>query len=190
MIIEDILKEYPKKIVIKNGEEAILRPLQKYDAERLFQFFKEGIEEEELALLKDNVKDPNTISRWCRDIHYERVFPLVAEKNSGEIIGDATLHMRDFGWAKFIGKIRFAVNKNYRNLGVGSAMIRELIEVAKKLNLDKLWAEVVSTQNAAQKALERLGFEKAGTIPKLAKDYQGNTHDVYIYILDIWQQEY
>ncbi len=188
-MIEFILEEYPKKVSLKNGEVITIRPLKAEDCEALIAFFKEGVEEEETALLKDNIKDPKVIKNWCENINYERVFPLIAEKN-GKIIADGTLHMRDFGWAKFIGKIRFVVSKDYRGKGVGKALIRELIDIGEKLNLDKLWAEVVDVQKSAEKALKKLGFEYAGTLPRIAKDDKGRLHDVHILIYHISREEY
>ncbi|NPA15456.1 MAG: GNAT family N-acetyltransferase [Deferribacteres bacterium] len=188
-MIELVLEEYPKTVKLKNGEEITVRPLEPSDFEALVRFFKDGVEEEETALLKDNIKDPTVIKRWCENIDYKRVFPLIAEKD-GKIIADGTLHMRDFGWAQFIGKIRFVVSKDYRGKGVGTILIRELIQAGEKLNLDKLWAEVVDVQEKAERALRKSGFEPAGTLPQIAKDNEGRLHDVHILIYHIFKEEY
>ena len=46
-----------------------------------------------------------------------------------KIIGDGTLHRRRAGSRKHIGEIRVVVDLDYRNKGIGTALMHELIDM-------------------------------------------------------------
>jgi len=179
---DGIVARYPKEVVLKTGGKVYLRPLREDDVERLYDFFLNEVSEEDLMLLRDNVKDYYVVEGWCKNLDYDRVFPLVAETEEGRILGNATLHHRDYGWSRRVAKIRVLTCLRCRGLGLGTAMVRELLEVAQLMGMEKVMAEVLSSQKAAMDALEKLGFQKVACIPELAHDYKGNKHDLCIYL--------
>ena len=182
MTIEEVLSGFPKKITLKNGKRALIKPLERSDYEGLLNFFLRDVKEEDVVFLKDNVKDPSTIRAWCENINYERVFPIVAVVDN-TIVGNASLHMRDFGWARYLGKIRVTVSVNFRKMGLGKAMVKTLEEVATGLLLERLWAEVVEgAQAAGAKLFLDLGYQKAGTLKSIVKAPDGALYDLGIYI--------
>lgn len=185
---ERVLGRYPKAVKLKDDSVVKLRPLKEEDMEILYHFFLTSVSEDDLMLLKDNVKDYNVVESWCKNIDYDRVFPLVAEGKEGRILGNATLHHRDYGWSKAVAKIRVLTCATCRGLGLGTAMIRELLEVAQFMGVEKVMAEVLSSQEAAMEALEKLGFQKVASIPRLARDYKGGEHDLCTYLYTIKPQ--
>ncbi len=185
---ERVLSRYPKVTELRNGSTVKLRPLKREDVEMLYHFFLTSVSEDDLILLKDNVKDYYVVEGWCRNIDYDRVFPLVAEGEEGKILGSATLHHRDYGWSRAVAKIRILTCATCRGLGLGTAMIRELLEVALLIGVEKVMAEVFSSQEAAIEALEKLGFQKGACIPRLARDYKGVEHDLCIYVYTVKPQ--
>ncbi len=182
---ERVLGRYPKIMELRDGSMVKLRPLKGEDVEMLYQFFLTSVSEDDLMLLKDNVKNYYVVEGWCKNIDYDRVFPLVAEGKEGRILGNATLHHRDYGWSRAVAKIRILTCATCRGLGLGTAMIRELLEVAQFMGVEKVMVEVLSSQEAAMEALEKLGFQKGACIPKLARDYKGGEHDLCIYVYTV-----
>ncbi len=185
---ERILARYPREVVLKNGSKVFLRPLREDDVERLYDFFLNEVSEEDLMLLKDNVKDYYVVENWCRNLDYDRVFPLVAQDEGGRIVGNATLHHREYGWSRQVAKIRVLTCLGCRGLGLGTAMVKELLEVAQIMGLSKVMAEVLSSQKAAMDALEKLGFQRVACIPGLARDYKGREHDMCVYVYTVTPQ--
>lgn len=173
---------FREKVTLSDGSVVYLRPLTKNDTERLYEFFLHGISEEDLLLFKDNVKDYFLVKKWTENINYDRVYPIVAETEEGIIIGVATLHMRDFGWEKDVGKIRVSICRECRGKGLGKALTAKLIEIAKEKNLRAIMAEVLSAQKNAISALKKAGFEEPVVIKELARDYLGNRYDLHILI--------
>ncbi len=186
----ELLSEiYPKRVTLKNGKTVTLRPLREEDVEPLYQFFLTSVSEEEMMLLKHNVKDRFLIESWCKEINYERVLPLVAVTDEGSIIGEATLHRSDFGWSSRIAKIRCVTCNRCRGMGLGSTLFLELMAIARAEGKEKVWGEILSSQLAPAAMLKQLGFERVAVIPRLARDLFGNPHDLWIYIYDFTGEE-
>ena len=66
--------------------------------------------------------------------------------------------------------------KDKRNLGIGTALLQELINIAKLQNINKLTLEVSKENQTAIHLYEKLGFK---TIAMREKYYK-NTYDAYI----------
>jgi len=187
--VQLLAEAYPKRVTLKNGKAVTIRPLQRDDVDLLYQFFLTSVSEEELLLLKHNVKDRFLIESWCINLNYNRVLPLVAVTEEGNIIGEATLHRTDFGWSSRIAKIRCVTCNRCRGMGLGKAMFSELLAIARAEGKEKVWAEVLSSQLAPASVLKQLGFERVAVVPRLAKDLFGNTHDLWIYLYDFTGEE-
>ena len=149
---------FKEKVELEDGSYVYLRPLKETDTEKLYDFFLNKISEKDLMLFKDNVQDFFLVKKWTENIDYERVFPVVAETEKGEIIGIGTLHMRRYGWSKDIGKIRLSICKECRGKGLGREIAKKLIEIAKIRGLRAIMAEVLSAQQPAIRALKKLWF--------------------------------
>ena len=86
------LREFPKRIRLRDGSAVTLRPMVESDEAELLAFFCR-LSPEDRQFLRDDVTRPELIRAWCRNIDYNRVLPILAECE-GRIIGDAALkHM-------------------------------------------------------------------------------------------------
>lgn len=142
-----ILKDYPKKERLKNGNEVLLRPMHKEDYQALHNFFS-SLPLEDRLFLKEDVGDPEVINTWIKNLDYSRIIPILAEIN-GIIIGDATLHLRQFGWSRHVGEIRVVTDAKFRRQGLGLLLTREIFLLAVRLKLEKIVAEMTDTQGSA-----------------------------------------
>ena len=173
-----MLAGYPKKVQLHTGTGVTIRPMVKEDADKLHTFFSR-VPREDRLFLRDDVTMRDVIDAWARDLDYDRVLPLVAEVG-GNIVGDATLHRRKFGWTSHVGKVRLLIDKDYRGKGLGALMIEELISVAKKAGLGLLVAEIMGNQAAALSAFRRLGFEKEAVFYNYVKDQAGEERNLVV----------
>jgi hypothetical protein len=64
-------------------------------------------------------------------------------------------------------------------------MIQELSDIAFKLGIEKLLAEIPDTVTSAINAFTRAGFYRAAVIPNLAKDKENISLDIVVMIKDI-----
>ncbi len=72
-----------------------------------------------------------------------------------------------------------AVKKSYRNNGIGSILLENLIIMSKKLNKSSLTLEVNTKNIYAQKLYLKFGFKNLG----IRKKYYNGTEDAYIMTL-------
>jgi ribosomal protein S18 acetylase RimI-like enzyme len=90
-----------------------------------------------------------------------------------------------------MGEIRIVVEPDFRNRGVGTALMKELIAIAKDSDLEKLVFELIQgEQDAAIGTAQSLGFVRLATIPGYVRDIQGRPHDLLILelLLGKWQE--
>lgn len=169
----------PKTSILINGEMVIFRPLERFDESALKAFF-DHLPEHEIESLRDDVRDPETISHWVKTLDYRRVFPLVALNESSEsIVGVSTLHFMS-GVHRHIAEIRVVVSKEYRKLGLGSALIKELVQVGTRAGLYFIRAEIHADNQLAVKAFRQLGFEVKCTLDDHFMTRTGKTRDVVL----------
>ena len=176
------LREFPKRISLRDGTEVTLRPMLESDEAALLAFFRR-LSLEDRQFLRDDVTRPELIHAWCQHIDYNRVLPILAECE-GRIVGDATLHRR-FGWMRHLGEIRVATDPFYRRHGLASVMAREIFYLALQAGLDKMAAEVGADQQAAIKVFEKIGFRQEARLDGHIMDLQGRRHDLVVLTTDI-----
>ena len=178
-----MLTVYPKKVRLQSGTSVTIRPMVKEDADKLYAFFSR-VPREDRLFLRDDVSIRDVIDSWTQELDYEKVLPLVAEVG-GNIVGDATLHRRKFGWTSHVGKVRLVIDKDYRGKGLGTILIEELIDIAKKAGLEQLVAELMSNQTGALSAFKRLGFEKEAVFFNYVKDQMGEARNLVVMIKNL-----
>jgi RimJ/RimL family protein N-acetyltransferase len=175
--------QYPKRAKLHDGTEVILRLMAKDDQRSLYEFFQR-VPREDRLFLRDDVSDPKTVQAWAEGLDTDRVLPLLALAG-GKIVGDATLHRRRHDWTRHVGRIRLVVDPEYRHKGLGTLLVKELVEVGKRLKLERLVAEVMGTQQAALAAFRHLGFERGAVLHQHVKDQGGRPQDLVIMIHDL-----
>ena len=89
---------------------------------------------------------------------------LAAEVN-GKVVANSTLNKRK-GISSHTGEIGIIVMKGYRNIGIGTEMLKTLISQAKKMGLKMLYLGVFSTNKLAYHVYEKVGFKETGRRPK------------------------
>ena len=180
---------YPKEVRLRDNKAVAVRPLSRDDADALLQFFL-AIPEEERFFLKDDVTSPELIRRWTSELDYRRALPLVALVDA-RIVAEAVLVRRRGNARSHLGEVRVTVAPDYREIGLGTTLVRELCDIADDAELDKVLFEAVADKEEdAIKAMEWLGFLRSGTIEGGAKDQQGHLHDVVIMAMPLgkWYQ--
>jgi L-amino acid N-acyltransferase YncA len=167
----------PRESVLVNGEKVYFRPMDPSDEKELNTFFG-GIPDKEAETLREDVKSPDTIAAWIGTMDFRRVFPLLAtSETSRHIVAASSLHYQE-GVYRHIAELRIVVGLQYRKLGLGSALIKELIEVANRSGLHFMKAEIPVENKLAIRAFRQLGFELKCTLERYFMTRAGGTCDV------------
>ena len=185
-----MFRDYPKEVVLKNGKQVTLRLLIKKDKQKLIDFFSR-IPMEDRMFLKEDVADVSVIESWIKSIDYTRVIPIIAEIDDEKIIGDATLHMRTFGWTRHVGEIRIVTEREFRRQHLGFLLAREIFQLAMSLKLEKVVAEMMENQYAAISVFQTLGFSKEASLEDHVMDLNGDKHNLVIMsqnVTSLWEK--
>ncbi len=172
------LDRYPREIVLRNGAGLVFRPMVPEDVDRLWTFFQ-SIPPEDKMFFRRDVNRRDVVQGFADALDYERVLPILALEGE-RVVGDATLHRRKSGWKRRVGVVRVQIAADYRHLGLGTAMVRELRHLGEKASLRYLMAEVIEEQAAAVRAFEKLGFERAAVYPDFVDDRKGEPHNLVV----------
>jgi L-amino acid N-acyltransferase YncA len=178
------LTAFPKEVPLRDGSTVTLRPLCQSDTEALSSFFGR-VSEHDRYFLKDDVRSPKVIARWISELDYDRALPLVAVDN-GNIVANAVLLRSRHGAFRGVAGLRVVVDAGSRQRGVGTALMKELCDIAADAELERVTAEfIVGVQDDAIAASERLGFLRSGTVHELVRDEDGRPHDLAIMSLPL-----
>jgi RimJ/RimL family protein N-acetyltransferase len=176
------LANYRNLLTLGDGTRVLLRMLEPGDRDRLEAMFVQT-STDDMGYMRDNVKDPAVIQRWIDKLDFSRIIPLVAVVND-DIVGDMTLHLGN-GPYRHRGEVRVFLARPYRQRGLGTAMLKLLIETAKKLNLHLLTAEIVAQRTSDIRAFQGFGFQLHTILPSYFKMPDGETCDVALLILPL-----
>jgi len=172
------LDRYPREVSLRNGARLVFRPMVPEDVDRLWSFFR-VIPPEDKMFFRQDVGRREVVQRWAEALDYELVLPVLALEGD-RVVGDATLHRQKTGWKQRVGVVRVQVAPDYRHLGLGTALVRELRHLGEKAALRYLMAEVLEEQAAAVRAFEKLGFQRAAVYRHFASDQAGHMHNLVV----------
>ena len=121
-----------------------IRNLEKNDINQVIEIWTNSFSRNFDKPINPNyLSDPNSITI------------VMSEENI--IIGVATLHIIK-KLTRILGLIEdVAVNENYRGLGIGKKLVKELIKIGNEKNCDKI---VLSSSEKNSKFYEKIGFQK------------------------------
>ncbi|MGE5284406.1 MAG: N-acetyltransferase family protein [Actinomycetota bacterium] len=172
------LDRYPKEITLRDDSRAVLRPMIPEDADGLWNFLSQ-LPEIDKSHFHEDVDRREVVERWAKSLDYEAVLPILAFQGS-RVAGSATLYRNRTGWKQRVGIVRILIATDFRHKGLGTAMIREIRHLGEKVALNYLLAEVIEEQQAAVRALERMGFEKVGAYRNYVNDRKGHLHNLVV----------
>ena len=166
-------------LTLKNGKKVVFRPVQSGDMEMLWKMFSTLSEKNLSDLVPPFTRE--RIERWTGNINYDKVLMVVAvieEKNEQRIVGSASLGFNEQEVLRHKGELGIAVHDDYQNIGIGSAMLKHLLDIARVKKLTKVSLSVDTGNDRAIHIYEKAGFEIEGKLGK-EKYYKGQYSDEY-----------
>jgi L-amino acid N-acyltransferase YncA len=179
-LAEILVNSYPKHAKLEDGTPVTLRPLLKDDEQALLAYFQ-SLTPEERVELKEEVTDPKVIENWMETLDYDIMMPLVA-LHGDRIVGAATLRFNLSAWTQHQGQVNLSTDPRYRAKGLGTLLLHNLEDIADKLGLEQLTAEIPLELTKAFFLFEKLGFGKAAVLPGFVIDTAGRESDVVLMI--------
>jgi L-amino acid N-acyltransferase YncA len=168
---------YRKFVQLRSQKRVMLRFLQEGDRQDLLSLFQ-AAPEKDLRFCNHDLKDLKLLNHWLDHSSSPRLIPLVAvDVQNNQLIAAATM-LRGKRSANHIGEIKLFIAEPFRNLGLGSKILDELVLLASRENLHWMKAEVVTDQKQMIKALRNKGFQVRANLEDYFLRKDGMTHDV------------
>ncbi len=171
---------YRKVKTLPDGTRLLLRPLTKDDKQNLVGLFARA-SEQDLEYFRSDAGDAAVVETWVDHLDLKRVFPLVAVVDD-KIVGDATLHFGEH-YHRHLAWVRVFLDHDYRRQGIGTLMGRSLIEIARRVKLQQLYAEILTSQQSVLKGFESLGYQHEVTLHDYFITSEEETLDMAILVL-------
>jgi len=172
---------YPQEVALRDGRRVLVRPFTAQDTQGLFEFFKR-LPEARRRFAWDRIDQREVVEAWGRNIDYSKAFPLLAVDRS-QVVADATLHRREGGPLRLVGRIKWLIHPEYRGNGLGTILVNDLINVARENGLRHLSCMLISDlEKDAIETLAGLGFKRT-VMPAYGTDPDGQQHDMSFMVL-------
>lgn len=171
-----------KKINLKNGHIAILRPVEVKDAEAMIEYLQ-MVSSETPFLLRNEDEVTYSIESEERLLENKRNHPreimMVAEVD-GIIAGNCGI-VSNGNLRRVYHRCSFAIalKEAYWKLGIASAMMDYAFSLAKEMGYEQIELEVVDGNNRAKNLYERFDFKETGKNFRALKYDDGSYRDEY-----------
>ena len=177
---DEELARYRYVKALPSGKRLLLRPLSGDDKHSLMGLFARA-SRQDLEYFRSDAGDPAVVEGWVDNLNLRRVFPLVAIVDD-KIVGEATLHLGEY-YRRHRAWVRVFLDREYRRQGIGTLMLRCLIDVARRVGLQQMYAEVLTNQPQVIKAFGDLGYQHEVVLRDYFITDSGETLDVAIMVL-------
>jgi len=161
------------KAKLKNGKEVTLRFRRINDVNNLFLMFSSMSEKALEWSMAPYTKD--RIEGWMNDL--PNLIPLVSEYQ-GKIVGHAVIHKFPHERRKGTGELAVYLHDDFQNVGLGTAMTKRLLKLAKKEKMHRIELSVVAENKIALHLYEKCGFQIEGVSKDDFYGRDGKYHDV------------
>ncbi|MGA2238436.1 MAG: GNAT family protein [Candidatus Bathyarchaeia archaeon] len=152
----------------KDGREVVLRTPTWNDLDDLLALINSLVEERADILIDEKLsrdEEINWLSKTLARLEKDETFHLVAEVN-GKAVGSAEFGRKTSGYDKHVGMLGIVIGNGYRDLRIGTEIMKSLIEQARAVGLKLLTLSVYATNERARHVYQKLGFVETGRIPK------------------------
>lgn len=181
-----MIHRYPQEAVLRDGRRVLIRPFEAGDTDALHDFFMR-LPEEVRRFAWDRVESRALVESWGRNLDYAKAFPLLA-LDGRRVVADATLHRREGGPLRLVGRVRWLIDLDYRGVGLGSLLVNHFIDVARANGLRHLTCMLISDlERDAVATLKDLGFEDY-LVPGYGTDPDGGSHDMTKLVLPLGEE--
>lgn len=159
-----IIRTFPAK----DGRLVVLRTPTLNDLDDLLSVINSLVDEQANILVDEQISRENEV-QWLSDalarLEKDETIYVVAEVD-GKVVGNSELSRKTSGRDRHVGTIGIAIRDGFRGTGIGTEMIRTLVNRAKGMGLKVLTLSVFANNERAHHVYREAGFADVGRIPK------------------------
>ena len=159
------MKFKPRTITLKDGRTCTLRPTHPLDAAEMIEYMKQTAKETRFVL-----RTPEEVT-YTLEQEREILEHLLEDNGSvmmlaevdGQVAGNCSISGMGYkSRVRHRCSMAIALKKDYWNLGIGTAMITYLTELAKEIGFEQMELDVVADNERGRKLYEKCGFTETG----------------------------
>jgi RimJ/RimL family protein N-acetyltransferase len=151
--------------LVKDARRVILRTPKWEDLDDLLELINSLVEEKAEIVVSDKVtrkEEADWLANLLSRLETDQTFFLVAEVD-GKVVASSDLHAGK-GTEAHSGTVGIVIRKGFRGLGIGTRMMRAILEVAGKRGFRVLVLSVFATNKRAIHVYEKVGFVECGRV--------------------------
>ena len=149
-----------------DGREVILRTPKWEDLDDFLAFINSLVEEGADIFMNQKVtreQEAKWLGRRFAEAEKGQGFLLLAEVD-GKVVANSSITKKT-GYSRHVGGLGIAILNGFRDIGIGTEMLKTLISKAENMDLKMLTLTVFSTNKRAKHVYEKVGFRETGRIP-------------------------
>ncbi len=151
----------------RDGRDLVLRAVNWNDLDDLLELINALVDERANIIIDEKVtreEEIEWLSQRLARLEKDEALYLVAEAN-GKVVGASELDWRTRGYNRHVASIGIALRDGFRDVGIGTEMMRTLEEHARSRSLKVLTLGAYATNERAHHVYWRMGFKEVGRIP-------------------------
>jgi L-amino acid N-acyltransferase YncA len=162
-------------VTLKNGQTASLSWLEEGDLPEVMEAINSVIREKKYLFMDKEIADLESERQWFEKSKEAGMLSLVARVD-GKVIAGAGLSPFT-GKRAHVAELGIYILKSYRNHGLGTLLIKEFIEVARKSRFEIIQLSAFSTNKRAMHVYRKCGFKECGKLTRDIKFSDGTYAD-------------
>ncbi len=155
----------PKEIALKDNRECILRSPSVLDAGDLIEYLKiVSAETDYMIRYPEEVTMPEEEEReFLAGVLKDKRKVMITAVLDGKIVGNASItYIDDKIKLRHRAEFGIAILKEAWNLGIGSAILKEMIDLAREMDYERIELEVDDTNTRGIALYQKMGFIEYG----------------------------
>lgn len=173
-----------KRILLKDGREAILRSPCPEDAEAMLQYLKTTAAETDFVIrypeeCNETLREETA---FLRNILRSALNMMIVCEVDGHLAGNCQIMFHGRMKTRHRAGVAIAITREYWGLGIGTAMFEELIAAAKQRGVYQLELEVIEGNERAMGLYRKMGFETVGFKPDAIRLRDGSLLKEYLMV--------
>lgn len=152
---------YPQKTIrLKGNQRAEFRSPTAADAADMLHYLKTCAQETEFILRypEECVETPEQEAEYLERVNQSETDVMIAAFVNGVLAGNCQLMMNKRLKTKHRAMVAIGLVQQYWNMGIGTAMFREMIAIAKENGVSQLELEYIEGNDRARHLYEKMGF--------------------------------
>ncbi|MEM3700911.1 MAG: GNAT family N-acetyltransferase [Candidatus Bathyarchaeia archaeon] len=151
----------------RDGRRVVLRTPKWEDLDDLLELINSLVDEGAEIIRNAKVsreEEIDWLSRTLASLEKGEIFFLVAEVE-GKVIASSDIRPLR-GFERHVGVLGIIVKSGFRDVGIGTEMMKTLVEQASKMGLKVLTLSAFASNKRAIHVYEKVGFVQTGVIPR------------------------